>query len=312
MYGQFFVLFAMIAVGYYCHHKGWFTKEVNKGIGNLVMQVTIPAMLVTTISDIEIKEGVLIGFFLMMFAQIAIMMIFGFLMRWYGRWRKLDHRLLDMLDITLGSLNTGFIGLPVAQIFFGDVGVMYMSAGVLGLNLYLWSYGIFILGRQKGDVKTNIGQTFLKGAVNPNCIAIFLGLGLTLTHTISFVPDVLIRFLKSLGDLSTPLSLIYVGALAANNGLKKLFQEKEALELSIIKMLGMPLLAWAVLLFVPASNMAKSIFLLAATLPAAVVVPMMTEKYGYGEKMSSDIVLLTTLLSVIELPACVWLMGYLY
>ncbi len=312
MYGQFFVLFAMIAVGYYCHHKGWMTKEVNKGIGNLVMQVTIPAMLVATISDIEIKEGVLLGFFVMMVAQIAIMVIFGMFVRVYGRWRKLDHRLFDMLDITLGSLNTGFIGLPVAQIFFGEIGVMYMSAGVLGLNLYLWSYGVFILGRQKDRGKTNMGKTFLHGAINPNCIAIFLGLGLTLTHTISYVPDVVIRFLKSLGDLSTPLSLIYIGALAANNGLKKLIQQKEALELSIIKMLGMPLLAWAVLLFVPVSNMAKSQFLLAATLPAAVVVPMMTEKYGYGEKMSSDIVLLTTLISVIELPACVWLMGYLY
>ncbi len=312
MYGQFFVLFAMIAVGYYSHHKGWFTKEVNKGIGSLVMQVTIPAMLVTTISDIEIKDGVLKGFFLMMLAQIAIMIVFGFLVRYYVRWRKLDKRLLDMLDITLGSLNTGFIGLPVAQIFFGDVGVMYMSAGVLGLNLYLWSYGVFVLGRQKGNQTTNMGQTFLKGAVNPNCIAIFLGLALTLTHTITLVPDTLIRFLKTLGDLSTPLSLIYIGALAANSGFKKLFQEKDALELSIIKMLCLPAMAWGVMLFVPASGMAKSIFLLAATLPAAVVVPMMTERYGYGEKMSSDIVLLTTLISVVELPACAWLTGYLY
>ena len=62
----------------------------------------------------------------MMAAQAAAMMIFGFLMRLYGKARKLDGRLLDMLDITTGSLNNGFIGLPVATIFFGDVGVMYM------------------------------------------------------------------------------------------------------------------------------------------------------------------------------------------
>ena len=39
---------------------------------------------------------------------------------------------------------------------------------------------------------------------------------------------------------------------------------------------------------------------------------MMVEKHGYGEKMSSDIVLLTTLISVLELPACVWLTHFLY
>lgn len=312
MYGQFFILFAMIVVGYYGYRKGWLTREVNKGLGGLVMQATIPAMLVTTIANIEITNDILVGFFLMMAAQAAAMMIFGFLMRLYGKARKLDGRLLDMLDITTGSLNNGFIGLPVAASFFGDVGVMYMSAGVLGLNLYLWSYGVYVLGGKQGGSGGQMGKTFLKGAVNPNCIAIFLGLALTLSHTVQFVPQALLDFLTRLGDLSTPLSLIYIGALAGSSGIKQLFHEKDALELSIVKMLAMPFLAWAVMLIVPAGDMAKSIFLVTAALPAAVVVPMMVEKYGYGEKMSSDIVLLTTLISVVELPACVWLAHFLY
>ena len=107
MYGQFFILFAMIVVGYYGYRKGWLTREVNKGLGGLVMQATIPAMLVTTIANIEITNDILVGFFLMMAAQAAAMMIFGFLMRLYGKARKLDGRLLDMLDITTGSLNSG-------------------------------------------------------------------------------------------------------------------------------------------------------------------------------------------------------------
>ena len=312
MYGQFFILFAMIVVGYYGYRKGWLTREVNKGLGGLVMQATIPAMLVTTIANIEITNDILVGFFLMMAAQAAAMMIFGFLMRLYGKARKLDGRLLDMLDITTGSLNNGFIGLPVAAIFFGAVGVMYMSAGVLGLNLYLWSYGVYVLGGKQGGSGGQMGKTFLKGAVNPNCIAIFLGLALTLSHTVQFVPQALLDFLTRLGDLSTPLSLIYIGALAGSSGIKQLFHEKDALELSIVKMLAMPFLAWAVMLIVPAGDMAKSIFLVTAAVPAAVVVPMMVEKYGYGEKMSSDIVLLTTLISVVELPACVWLAHFLY
>lgn len=312
MYSQFFILFAMIVVGYYGYRKGWLTREVNKGMGGLVMQATIPAMLVTTIANIQITHDILLGFFLMMAAQAAAMMIFGFLMRLYGKARKLDGRLLDMLDITTGSLNNGFIGLPVATIFFEDVGVMYMSAGVLGLNLYLWSYGVYVLGGKQGGSGAQMGKTFLKGAVNPNCIAIFLGLALTLSNTVHFVPQALLDFLTRLGDLSTPLSLIYIGALAGSSGIKQLFHEKDALEISIVKMLAMPFLAWAVMLIVPAGDMAKSIFLVTAALPSAVVVPMMVEKYGYGEKMSSDIILLTTLISVLELPACVWLTHFLY
>ena len=312
MYSQFFILFAMILIGYYCYRKGWMTLEVNKGVGSLVMQVTIPAMLVSTIADITITKDVLIGFFLMMAAQAVAMMLFGYLMRWYGKWRKLDNRLLDMLDITTGSLNNGFIGLPIATIFFGDLGVMYMSAGVLGLNLYLWSYGVYVLSGKAGNTRGQMGRTFLKGAVNPNCIAIFVGLILTLTQTVQWVPDMLLRFFDELGGLSTPLSLIYIGALAGNSGIAQLFRVKMALEISLIKMILMPFLAWAVMLVVPAGDMAKKIFLIATALPAAVVVPMMVERFGYGEKLSSDIVLLTTLISVVELPVCVWLANWLY
>lgn len=312
MYSQFFILFAMILIGYYCYRKGFITKEVNKGLGSLVMQVTIPAMLVTTIAEIEITHEILLGFFLMMAAQAAAMIIFGFLMRLYGKWRNIDRRLLDMLDITTGSLNNGFIGLPVAMIFFGDMGVMYMSAGVLGLNLYLWSYGVYVIGGKSGGSKAEMGKTFLKGAINPNCIAIFLGLALTLSRTVSVVPEPLMKFLDELGGLSTPLSLIYIGALAGSSGILQVFREKLALEISLVKMIFMPFLAWLVMLVVPAGSMAKSVFLLTAALPAAVVVPMMVEKYGYGEKMSSDIVILTTLISVIELPLCVKLAGIFY
>lgn len=312
MYSQFFILFAMVLIGYYCYRKGFITKEVNKGLGSMVMQVTIPAMLVTTIAAIDITHEILRGFFLMMAAQAAAMILFGILMRFYGKWRRIDSRLLDMLDITTGSLNNGFIGLPVAMIFFGDTGVMYMSAGVLGLNLYLWSYGVYILKGRQGGSPGDMGRTFLKGAVNPNCIAIFLGLALTLSHTVSYVPEPVMSFLDELGGLSTPLSLIYVGALAGSSGILQVFREKMALEISVVKMIFMPFLAWLVMLAVPAGSMAKSVFLVTAALPAAVVVPMMVEQYGYGEKMSSDIVILTTIISVVELPVCVWLTGFLY
>lgn len=129
-----------------------------------------------------------------------------------------------------------------------------------------------------------MGKTFLKGAVNPNCIAIFLGLALTLSHTVHFVPQALLDFLTRLGDLSTPLSLIYIGALAGSSGIKQLFHEKDALEISIVKMLAMPFLAWAVMLIVPAGDMAKSIFLVTAALPSAVVVPMMGRKVWIWQK----------------------------
>lgn len=150
MYGQFFILFGLILVGYYCNKKGYLPLETNKNVGHMVMRVTIPAMLITTIASIEITDRVLRAFLLSAAGQIAMMVVFGFLMRQYGRKRGLDSRLLPMLDLTAGSLNTGFIGLPVTMIFFGQAGIIYMSGGFSTefVSLVVWCISDF---RQEGD-----------------------------------------------------------------------------------------------------------------------------------------------------------------
>ena len=312
MYGQFFLLFALIIVGYYCNKKGWLNRETNKNMSSMVMHVMIPAMLISTISTLQVNDRILKVFLIMAAAQIIAMILFGLLVRVYARFRRQDKRLYPMLDITVASLNTGFLGLPVAQIFFGGEGVLYMSAGVLSLNLYLWSYAICVIENKKIEGMQEVKKTAKKILLNPNCMSVVIGMVLALTGAVNMIPAAAISFLKKLGDLATPLSLIYIGALAGDSGISSLFKEKTALEFSILKMIIMPALAAVGLFFVPAMPLVKAVFLLSMALPSAIVVPMMVEQYGYGEKLSSDIVLWTTFISMLTMPACVWIAGILY
>jgi predicted permease len=312
MYGQFFLLFALIIVGYYCNKKGWLNRETNKNMSSMVMHVMIPAMLISTISTLQVNDRILKVFLIMAAAQIIAMILFGLLVRLYACFRKQDKRLYPMLDITVASLNTGFLGLPVAQIFFGGEGVLYMSAGVLSLNLYLWSYAICVIENKKIEGMQEVKKTAKKILLNPNCMSVVIGMVLALTGAVNVIPAAAISFLKKLGDLATPLSLIYIGALAGDSGISSLFKEKTALEFSILKMIIMPALAAVGLFFVPAMPLVKSVFLLSMALPSAIVVPMMVEQYGYGEKLSSDIVLWATFISMLTMPACVWIAGILY
>ena len=312
MYGQFFLLFALIIVGYYCNKKGWLNRETNKNMSGMVMHVMIPAMLISTISSLQVNDRILKAFLIMAVAQIVAMILFGLLFRLYARFRKQDPRLYPMLDITVASVNTGFLGLPVAQIFFGSEGVLYMSAGVFSLNLYLWSYAVCVIENKKIEGLQGMKKTAKKILLNPNCMSVVIGMVLALTGAVHAVPEAALSFLKKLGDLATPLSLIYIGALAGDNGISSLFKEKTALEFSIIKMILMPAVTAVILLFVPAGELIKAVFLLSMALPSAIVVPMMVEQYGYGEKLSSDIVLWTTFISMLTMPLCVWAAGILY
>ena len=94
MSGQFFILFQIDLGGVLLQQKGISAVGNEQKWGHMVMRVTIPAMLITTIASVEITDRVLRAFLLSAAGQIAMMVVFGFLMRQYGRKRGLDSRLL--------------------------------------------------------------------------------------------------------------------------------------------------------------------------------------------------------------------------
>lgn len=309
MFGQFFVLFAMVGVGYLCSRKGWITQEVNTGLASLVMQVTCPALLFATISGNEIAPSRLPAYFGVAAAQYAALFFGGRVMRLFCRGRGYPARVEGMLECCLATVNNGFIGLPVALLFFGKAAALYMSAAFFGVHLYLWTYGIYALQGKEGALSR---KEMAKKIANPNCVMVFLGLLFSLAGWAARLPAFLMDFFSALGNLCTPLSLIYIGAMAGEAGLKRLLGQREAMRLSLLKMLLFPCLTGFALYFLPLDTMVKNAFLLSMACPCAALMPMVTEQYGTGKEMALEVTLLTTFLSMLTLPACIWLCGAIF
>lgn len=306
MFGHFLVLFGMIAVGYYGSQKKWLTREVSTGISALVMKITCPLLLFALIGRNEIGSDILQLFFGIAVGHCLAMMICGkFIRILCRRWEK-DDMLLGMLECTTGSVNNGFIGLPIALIFFGDQGALYMSACVLGLHLYLWFYGVRVV--QGKGAKTGSFLASVKKVLNPNCVMIFVGLFFSLTRLTAALPDFLMEFIVKMGDLSTPLSLIYIGAMAGNEGIVKLLAKKQEVIISLLKLFILPAFTGTVLFFLPVEPLVKMVVFASMAMPSAAIVPMVVEQYGgKGAETASDIVLLTTFFSMATMPFCIWL-----
>lgn len=305
MFGQFFVLFALMAVGYVCSRKKFLNQEMTIGVGNIVLFFTIPALLFSSLANTQVKNDMLINFATMVALQFISMLVFGRLIRMYYRFRKFEKSHLNMLEVTAVSVNNAFIGFPIALMFFGEEAVVYMSASVLGLNLYVWSIGLYIIKGIKGERLGAMIRTLIKGAVNPNISSILLGLFASVVGFMAYVPDFVQEFINSLGSISTPLSLIYIGALTGNSGLKYLLKDRESLEASLTKMIFMPILAFAFIYFMPVQPIVKIVYFIAMALPSAAIVPMIVGRYGVGVEVSSKMVMLTTAFSMATVPVCV-------
>lgn len=306
MFERFFVLFAMVGVGYYANRKNIITSAINTGIGSLVMKLTCPALLFVTIVSNEIDSKRLKVFFMLAAAQYAASLIGGKVMRAYSRARGWQDKYFAMLEVTTATTNNGFIGLPIAMMFFGQAGAFYMSPGFLGIHLYVWTYAVRVLQGEKGK-NASLKET-LEKLLNPNCVMVFAGLIFSLTGLIHFVPNCILESMSTLGGMSTPLSLIYIGALAGNEGISKLIQHRDSLDISLIRSIAFPAAALALLWVLPVDPLIKTICLVSMACPCAAIMPMVVEQYGDGGKeKSSEITLLTTFFSMGIMPLCLWL-----
>lgn len=305
MFGQFFVLFALMAVGYFASRKGFLNDEMTVGVGNIVLFFTIPALLFSSLANTKVESEMLTNFATMVGLHVVASLIFGRILRWYYGFRKFDQAHLNMLEVTAVSVNNAFIGFPIALLFFGEEAVVYMSAGVLGLNLYVWSVGLYIIKGIKGESPGTMLRTLVKGAINPNISSILLGLFASVIGLTAHLPYFVQDFISSLGGISTPLSLVYIGALTGNSGLRYLLRDRETLEASLIKMILMPIMAFVFIYFIPVQPIVKTVFFVGMALPSAAIVPMIVGRYGVGVEISSKMVMLTTAFSMATLPVCV-------
>lgn len=218
-----------------------------------------------------------------------------------------------MLDLTAGSLNHRLYRLARDHDFLRAGGDYLYVCGGFGtefVSLVVWCISDF---RQEGDRCGGYREKLFAGRNQPELHFYFAGAfacgdayGAICADSGAWLSD------KGGGFIDTAFVDLYWLHWQAAAASWQLFKEKMALEISVVKMIGMPALAILAMLFIPADGLAKSVFLLSVCMPSAAVVPMMVGRYGYGDKMSSDIVLWTTVLSMATLPLSVLLAAKLY
>lgn len=309
--GQFFVLFVMVGVGYFANHKKMITPAVNTGLGSVVMKLTCPALLFATIAQNEIDSRRLKTFFLLVLAQYTASVIGGKIVCIYCRKRGWEEKYMAMLEVTTATSNNGFIGLPVALMFSGELGGLCMSAGFFGVHLYLWTYAVRVLQGDTGEKMS--AKEILQKLMNPNCVMVFAGLAFSLMGWTPLLPVFVLDAVSMLGNMSTPLSLIYIGAMAGSEGIWQLIHKRKAVETAAVRMIFFPLFTIMLVYFLPADAVVKTVCVVSMACPCAAIMPMVIEQYGeLGAEESSDITLLTTVFSMAVLPLSVWLCEFLF
>ncbi|MBR2721579.1 MAG: AEC family transporter [Clostridia bacterium] len=291
------VLALLLACGYYCRKKGIIDTVGSKRLSSLILSVGQPMMIISAFCKAEYSrenltvawQVTLIGF--AMHALIALVAYF------ICRRTRTDQG--KIFEFSLVLANCGFLGFPILDAVLGQgrgsfVGVFY----IISFNVCLWTWGMKILGRGRDDIKLTPKKIFLNYGTVPCAI----GIVIYLCKPFFTLPEFLTRFCSYLGDLCVPISVLLTGALLATMTLSDTLKNKTIYLHSLLKLLVFPIVACILVKLIGF----RSDYILTVTamvgVPSAAVATMVAELYDIEPGYASQLVGVTSLLSIVSLP----------
>ncbi|WP_395245641.1 AEC family transporter [Agromyces sp. MMS24-K17] len=211
----------------------------------------------------------------------------------------------------IGSLGAGYVngnnfGIPIALYMLGDAAY---SAPVVLLQLVLFApVALAVLGATV-EGRTSVAAIVRGTLGNPIIIGSLLGVGVAVSGI--ELPAVVLEPISFIGHATVPLMLIAYGmslhgqrVLAAGAG------RRDVLLGSLLKLVAMPLLAWALARFAfGLSDFEVYAVTVLAALPTAQNVFVFAQRYSTAEIVARDTVLVTTVGSVPVLVGVALLLG---
>ena len=295
-------LMLLLIVGVLCRKTKVIGDHIaSKNLSTLIIKVGQPLMIVAALAKQEYNEenlhlaliATLIGIVMhIVMAGLAFLLCLPIK----------DKTLRNVSEFTCIFANCGFLGFPIMEALFGDRGLFMAAFYVIGFNLMIWSWGLFVIGRGTDTVKVTVKKIF----VNYGTIPCAIGFLVFLSHLLFGqyeIPAFLMNFMNYLGNLCTPISVLITGALLATIPVSKLVKTRQAYYTSLVKLIIMPLIICFAGHLMRLPDMIVLFCTAMAALPSAATVTMFCEMYDIeGGAYASQMVGTTSVLCLGTLP----------
>lgn len=298
-------MFLLLVVGYAARKFGFLDDRLSKGISNLIICVAQPFMIIGSIIGIQYSSDNLLTGASILAIGVAVHALTAVISHITAkRFRDNDTRRISEFGLTFA--NCGFLGFPILQAVFGDIGVFWGSFYVIVYNIACWTWGMFVLSRARSEIKMN----FVKMIVNYGTTPCLIGLALWFLR-VQF-PAPVTSLISYMGGLCTPLSMLIIGGQIATIPLKKLVTDGRVYYVCAVRLLVVPTVM-ILLSRLAGLPQTFSIFVsILSAMPVSANTGMFGEKYDMQPAYAAHCVGMTTALSAATVPLMMLLAGTLY
>lgn len=299
---QIGLLATIVVIGLIACRAKVITAGTKDFLAKLIFYVTLPSMLFTSFSAIEVTPRLLANSLqaLLLAVLIMLFMLFAGWLTTLISGIKGGHASIFRLHSMLGNII--YLGLPVISAQFGQEGLLYGSIFVLVSNILMWTLGVAIITpAQSFSLTSGIRRIF-----NINTIAIISGFLLFLFSV--KLPQFVLDTVGALGKSNTYLSMIFIASVMYFADGRKMLRNRNAYLLSFNRLLLVPfiLLGLFILFNLLFPGILRrevvSVMLMQAAMPCMVNVVIMVNILGEDDGTATANVFVSTIFSIITLP----------
>ncbi len=313
-------MFLLILAGWLARRRGWLREEASGILSRIVVDAAFPALVFTqmlrTVDVASLRQDWLLP--LLPFPLVAIAYLAGLVVAPLFGGKSQRNTVLFLIT----SPNWVFLPLPIAEALYGGPGVRVILLCNVGAQLALWSIGVWIL-------HGNIAQALRNLTKNIGLWATALGIAVALAFPAvrdlgnlhaapaslgGIASTAVVDALAMLGSVTIPLSLLAIGAQLGAIPVSLRSLPLPVWGVVLARLLVAPLVTVALgVAFAHAGyrfpQMTRMVLVLVASMPVALVCSVMAERYGGDAQLAAQGVFLSTLFSLLTVPALFFLVS---
>lgn len=291
------MMFLLVGIGFFVRKKGIIGGTARKELVNFCLYITLPFNIFHSFR-MDWDSGMLAAFLEVLLLSIGYNVISIFISFLF--YHRSEFRRQKPLRYGTIVSNGGFLGNPVIEGIYGMEGLFYASVFMLPVRIVMWSIGTscFLKGSRENLVK--------KVLTHPCIAAIYLGLAAMISG-IEF-PVFLENTVTGISSCNTPLSMMLIGMMLAEMDPKGMLDRTMAFY-TAVRLVLIPAVIFGITRFLPISPLLRGITVIIAGMPAPVTTALLSAKYDGDEKYATAMIFVTTVLSLVTLPAWCYLLG---
>ena len=286
---QMLMIFGIVLVGLFAAKRNLWAGDLDRKLSIFIMNISMPALILASVmgKDLAFENSELISLAVVAVVNYIVLIGLAYLI---PHLFKVNKARLGISRFMLAFGNVSFIGYPVCDAVFGSKAVFCASVLNIPFNLLVFTIGVsFIIG----------------GILSPCVVASLIAVVIAVARI--QIPTPVGEWFHLLGDLTTPCALLIIGSSLSHIPVRDMLGNRFVYSMTLLRLFILPLAVGGVLALMGINPFVSDVAVVLSAMPVATNGIMLCLQYGKDERVMTQGLFFTTLLSVISIPLVAYL-----